>query len=307
MTGARLGAALLCAAMLLSGCGAAAGQRGKGSPSRAPKMTRQRPGTPVPAAASSPAPPAADPDKVADRSMAAVARALPAGAVSVAVRNVQTGDEYEFGADRGMWAGSVYKLLVLEALLLERQRTGSWFSSEELADISAMIEQSDNAAGYRMYLDAGGSAALAAAARRLGLRHTVIGRSDPAFTTMAGRDGITLLSRLIDRGPLTRRSRAFVLHLMHRVQADQRWGAGVLADPDSSFANKNGWLEVDDSNGPGEDDGGRWLVNSLGLVRVHGQRLLVAIFTRHDPDRDAGIELVEDLARIAAPAVLASR
>jgi hypothetical protein len=236
--------------------------------------------------------------------MTKVERRLPSGAISVAVRDDETGDTYVYGARLGMWTGSVYKLLVLETLLLERQRSGGWFTSGELADITAMIEHSDNAAGYRMFLDAGGSTALAATAHRLGMRHTTIGLSDPTFTTTSGADGLKMLGCLLHPGPLTEHSRAFVLNLMSQVQADQRWGAGVLADPGTAFENKNGWLSVDNTNGPGEDDDGLWVVSTVGIVRAHGQRLLVSIFTKHNPDFESGVRLVQKLARIAAPAVL---
>ena len=36
---------------------------------------------------------------------------------------------------------------------------------------------------------------------------------------------------------------------MRNVEADQRWGVGVAADPGTDFANKNGWLNIDDDNG----------------------------------------------------------
>jgi beta-lactamase class A len=234
--------------------------------------------------------------------LAALARRLPPGAISLAVRNTRTGATYEWSAGHPMWTGSVYKLLVLEALLLERPGT-SWLSSSEYADITAMIEQSDNRAGYRMYLAAGGSTGLAAACRKLGLWHTGIGRADPALTTMTAHDGVRLLTNLVSTGPLSRRSRAFVLGLMRHVQADQRWGVGIVADRGMSFANKNGWMDVDGDNDLGEDDGYLWLVDSLGVVRVHGEPLVLAVFTRHNPDFVTGVRLVQRLARLVAPVV----
>jgi beta-lactamase class A len=303
----RVGAAVLSAAALLVGCTATTGTTSRTStvyvnPSGTP--ANQPTGTPV-AVTSAPPPPTPQQRRALARAaMAKLERRLPADAVSVAVRDEKTGETYVYGARAGMWTGSVYKLLVLETLLLERQQSGEWFSADELADITAMIEHSDNAAGYRMFLDAGGSAALAATARRLGMRHTRIGISDPTFTTVSGRDGLAMLTCLVEPGPLDRRSRAFVLSLMRSVQADQRWGAGVLADPDTPFENKNGWLSVDDSNGPGEDDDGLWVVSTVGIVRYHGQPLLVSIFTKHNPDFESGVKLVERLARIAAPAVV---
>jgi hypothetical protein len=242
---------------------------------------------------------------IAKRRLAVIARNMHDRAMSVAVFNTRTGGEFRWGAPRGMWTGSVYKLLALETLLLERQHSGSWLSADELTDITAMMEQSRNKAGYRIYLDAGGSVALAAAARRLGLRHTRLGISDPAFTTMGASDGIGMLRALVSDGPLDGRSRRFIVNLMRNVEADQRWGVGVVADPGTTFANKNGWLRVDDDNGPGENDDERWLVNSVGIVRVAGQQLLISVFTEHNPDRDTGIRLVERLVRLIAPTVVA--
>jgi beta-lactamase class A len=296
----RTSSALLAAGVLLTACH---------SPSRrvATPAPTAPPSSPVVAAPSSisTSPVSATPSvrQLVDRKLTRIAGQLPAGAISVAEVNLRTGASFGFGARRAMWTGSVYKLFVLEALLLQRQHSGGWFSSYELADIAAMIEQSKNDSGYRMYLDAGGNIALAAAARRLGLRHTHLGIADPALTTMDARDGITLLRRLVSDGPLDRHARMFILSLMRNVQADQRWGVGVVADPGTTFANKNGWMQVGDDNGYGEDDGDRWLVNSLGIVRVHGQRVLMAVFTKHNPDYYTGIDLVNRLARVIAPVV----
>jgi beta-lactamase class A len=300
----QLCAATLAAAAVLAGC--SAGTSHAPVASRPPVETSGLSGPPSSTTSTTvPPPPPPSPRKVANQTLAKITRRLPAGAVSLAVRDVKTGRTFFFGARQGMWTASVYKLLVLETLLLERQDSGSWFSSGELDEITRMIEQSDNVAGYDLFLDAGGNPGLAGAARRLGMLHTVIGRTDPTFTTTSGRDGLTLLECLVGPGPLNRRSQGFALHLMRSVESDQRWGVGVLADPGTTFANKNGWLGIDDSNGPGEDDGGLWVTNSLGVVRVHGQPLLVAVLTRHNPDLDSGIRLVQRLARVAAPAVLA--
>lgn len=309
MTGSRrVGVAALAAIALLAGCTTATG---KTSPTSTVYVTQSdsstptsQPSTGTPVGATSVPPTPGQERALARAAMAKIELRLPADAISVAVRDEKTGSTYVYGARKGMWTGSVYKLLVLESLLIERQNSGGWFSSGELADITAMIEHSDNAAGYRMFLDAGGSSALAATARRLGMRHTSIGISDPTFTTVSARDGLAMLSCLVKPGLLDRRSRAFVLSLMRSVQADQRWGAGVLADPGTTFENKNGWLSVDNSNGPGEDDDDLWVVSTVGIVRYHGQPLLVSIFTKHNPDFESGVRLVERLARIAAPAVV---
>jgi len=136
--------------------------------------------------------------------------------------------------------------------------------------------------------------------------NTVPGDSDPTFTTTSATDFLQLLKNLVVAGTLNAYSQSVALGLMRNVEADQRWGVGVLADPGTTFANKNGWLSVDNSNGSGEDDNGRWIVSSVGIVNVHGQQLLVSIFTEHQPSMQAGVNLVQQLAQVVTPAVTAT-
>jgi len=88
----------------------------------------------------------------------------PAGSVSVGALNVATGASFTAGAASGMWTASAYKLFVLEALLLRRQQSGVQLSSYERAQATTMIVNSDNEAGYAMFLAAGGSSGMALAA-----------------------------------------------------------------------------------------------------------------------------------------------
>jgi hypothetical protein len=229
--------------------------------------------------------------------------AQPSGGVSVAAVNMVTGAEFSAGATSGMWTASAYKLFVLETLLLRRQQAGATLTSAEASEALPMIENSNNVDGYALFHAAGGNTGLAAAARQFGMTHTVPGRSDPTFTTTSASDYLQLLRNLVTNGPLNASSRSFTLELMRHVEADQRWGVGVVADPGSDFANKNGWLSVDNTNGPGEVDNGRWAVTSVGIVSVHGQQVLMSVFTRHDGSFQNGVDLVQALAKAMAPAV----
>ena len=235
--------------------------------------------------------------------ISALTRGLAPGSYSVAALNMATGASYSAGATSGMWTASAYKLFVLEILL---QRAGGPLSGSEGDEAVPMIENSDNVAGYEEFENAGGRSGLQDGFGDLGLRSTVAGVADPAFTTTSAMDGITLLRDLVQGGPLTPASRAYALNLMENVEADQRWGVGVDADPGDDFANKNGWLSIDDDNGPGEDDNGLWAVTSLGVIRIHGQQVLMAVMTRHDPDVDSGVALVEALARAMKPLISAA-
>lgn len=235
----------------------------------------------------------------------ALAAGHPRRKVSVAALNTDTGATYSTGARSGMWTASVYKLLILETLLLRRQQADTTLSQGEAETAERMIENSDNASGYDMFLDIGGNAGLSSGARALGLSHTVPGRSDPTFTTTSADDCLDLLKDLVTNGPLNRRSRAFVLNLMRDVEADQRWGVGAVADRGTRFANKNGWLSVTNTNGTGEDDDGLWVANSLGVVTVGGQRVLMAVLTEHNSDFETGVDLVRAIAKQAVKAVIA--
>ena len=249
--------------------------------------------------------PAVTPRRVVDATMSKLSSQLPAGGVSVAAVDMKTGAKYTYGATEGMRTGSVYKLLVLETLLLQRQDQGSQLTDFDVAQATPMIENSDNKAAYRLFLEIGANPGLAGGAKRLGLGHTLPGQADPALTTMSAQDGIAMLANLVGKGPLSQYSRSFALGLMRNIETDQRWGVSVVADRGSTFAVKNGWLQVDNSNGPAESDDSRWLVNSVGVVSVRHQQLLLAVFTQHGQSLEDGIELVETMVKTITPAVVA--
>ena len=224
-----------------------------------------------------------------------------AGGVSVAALNMSTGKQFSAGATSGMWTASCYKLLVLISLILAQGGIGGYSATAQRA-----IENSDNVAGYSLYTAAGGSGALVSALRRLGATHTVPGASDPTFTRTSATDYLKALKALVTPGILSASQRSTILGLMRNVESDQRWGVGVVADKGTDFANKNGWLSID-NNGPGESDNGLWAVNSAGIVRIGGQQVLMAVFTQHQSDFATGIRLVQKLARTVAPAVAPPR
>lgn len=263
--------------------------------SKPPKTTKSKP----------PAKPKVWPANRVDAAIRAVKKKAPDVAVSVAAFNTATGKSYSFGKKSGMWTASVYKLYLLEVLLREHQQSGSSLSSYEQDAATRAIENSDNAAGYQLYEDVGGNGAMASGFDALGLHHTVPGATDPTFTRSSAPDAIRLLKNLVGRhGPLDSASQNYAIGLMQQVEADQRWGVGVVADKGDNFANKNGWISVSDGNGPDEDDGGRWAVNSVGIVKVHGTRVLMAVFTKHNSDFFSGKHLVQLLARATVKAVV---
>jgi len=267
-----------------------------------PATTSARPSSP--ARSTPPVPPTAV--AATDRRVRKLTAQVPPGGVSVAALNTATGAGYSYGATDGMLTGSVVKVQILEALLLQHQDRGTQLSDDQTATARTMIENSDNDAAEDLFYAIGGRDGLVASGPRLGLTHTIPGPK-PDFkglTQTSASDCIVLLENLFRPAPLHADARSLVLGFMRNVEADQRWGVGVIADPGTTFANKNGWLSVEEDNPDGLGDNDRWLVNSIGIVTVHRQPVLVAVLTQHGPDFATGVHLVEALATAIAPAVV---
>lgn len=305
-TGGRLAVAL--AAALLS-AGVMAGPWGRvvRADARA-LMASAPPGTtahappPAPATKSGTAPSLTNATRSAQAAVdAAVPRLVagrPARSVSVVGVDATSGVHVGWGTNTLMPAASVFKLTLLESFLLGNQDRGQADGHGESDALTAMMENSDNDAADQIYGSLGWHAGEAPLMRRLGLTGTVLGASDQwGLSTTSVTDQSTLLTNLISsNSPLSAASRAYALRLMTDVESDQRWGVGAAADPGTNFANKNGWLAVD-------DDAGRWVVSSVGLIQVRGHRILLAVLTQHNADLADGIDLVQSLSRTVAAAL----
>lgn len=207
------------------------------------------------------------------------------------------GATFRYGSTQGMLCASIAKLYILETLLLVHQDAGTALGEENTELATEMIENSDNDAANDLYSEIGEGRALRKAAAALHVEHTTPGPGIYwGFTRTNAADFVALLANLVSAGPLHAPARRFALQLLSHVESDQRWGIGSVADRGTTFYNKNGWLAA-------SPDANRWAVNSVGIVTVRGQRLLMAVLTQHGPDFDSGVELVNDLARVTATAV----
>ena len=158
------------------------------------------------------------------------------------------------------------------------------------------MKSSDNDATTRLWDVVGGAEALAATNARLGTRCTDLDDKHWGMSTTCAGDQVALLGALVRPGPLGPAARAYAADLMTHVEEDQRWGISAAGDPGAATGLKNGWLPL--------DGGGSWIVNSLGVTTVDHEPVLLAVLTEHQPSEQAGIDLVEALARTAARAVV---
>lgn len=243
-------------------------------------------GAPLPAAAA----------EVTTRLGQLIAR-RPATEVSLAALDLTDGSRYRYPADPVIRTASVVKLDILEALLLQHQHSGQPLDDAETTKAAAMIEHSDNDATDALWNEIGGADGLRIANRQLGTRRT---SPDAAgywgLTTSDADDQLTLLRNLLDDQPLTATSQVYALGLLGKIAPDQAWGVSAAADPGTSPALKNGWLNVDDDND-------LWAVNSVGIITVQGHQVLLAVLTQHNPSEQDGIDLIQDLATTTVAAV----
>ena len=249
--------------------------------------------------ASAPAGPATDTAQAAvNTAMPRLLAGRPVDSVSIVGMDGTTGVSVGWGTHTVMPAASVFKLTLLEGFLLRNQELDQWISDGASNALTEMIENSDNDAADEVYEALGGNVGVASQVRRLGLSSTVLGADDQwGLSTTSAADQLTLLTNLVSSsGPLSTASRAYALGLMANVEPEQRWGVGAAADPGTGFANKNGWLDVD-------DDDGLWVVSSVGLIEVGGHQVLIAVLTQHDADLPDGIHLVQALSRTVATAL----
>ncbi|MEU0953285.1 serine hydrolase [Streptomyces niveus] len=212
----------------------------------------------------------------------------------VAVRDIATGHTtaHHRGPAPIHPCASVVKLGILLALLLRCQDTGREPTAQERVSAAEMIERSDNDAATVLWHVIGGANGMDAAHRRLGLRESAAATRWGLSRTTA-TDQLTLLAAVFDERatPLSERSRAFVADLMTHVVADQAWGVSAAG---SAPALKNGWMPLSAT--------GLWVVNSVGRVTAGGRDVLVAVLSGGHPTKEAGIALVEEVARAAVSA-----
>jgi beta-lactamase class A len=221
------------------------------------------------------------------------------GSLAVGVIDAATGAAAVYGRRLRFQAASIVKPEILAALLLRARHAPAGLSNSDAGLAAQMIEASDRVAANRLWDLAGRAGGLAAADVVLGLRHTTPGPGENwGLTTTTVGDQLTLLADLTTaKSPLSSAERAYELSLMRAVGPAQRWGVSAAAGPGGVLAIKNGWR----LDGPAR----LWVVNSIGVVRRDGHRLLLAVLSRGQPTRAAGIAAA-DAAAVAAAGCMTS-
>jgi hypothetical protein len=151
------------------------------------------------------------------------------------------------------YSASVVKVTILSALLL---KTGGDLTTSQHNLAYAMITQSSNSAATALWDDVG-MTFMQYFLNRAGMHQTILS-SAWGLTQITAADELTLLRLLSVPGTvLSNASRGYVLGLMSKVIASERWGVSFDAPASVTVHLKNGWLPY-----PYSYD---WRINSLGV------------------------------------------
>jgi len=220
------------------------------------------------------------------------------GYLAVGVTDLSSGVTATYHPHQLFHTASIVKAGILATLLLQAQRAHAGLSVAQQQLATSMIEESDNDAASALWDTIGAAPGLAAADRAFGLLRTEPGPGGLwGLTATTVTDQLALLAALTSaHSPLTAASRHYELGLMRSVEPGENWGVTAAADPGSRPAVKNGWL-------PDGTQSGLWVINSIGVLRHDGQRLLVAVLSSAQPTEAVGISQVQAAARAAATSV----
>ena len=192
-------------------------------------------------------------------------------------------------------SASAIKATIISALLYKEHGTGHLTAAQhELA--WRMITESNNAAASALW-DEVGDAGMQRFVDAAHMSHTLLDDAAWGLSQLTAQDELTLLTLLTTHGPvLSDTSRGYVLWLMSKVIASQRWGVPSGAPADVTVSVKNGWLPDPESR--------RWHINSIGAFRSLGAYRSrhvdyeIAVLTDGNPSESYGIDTIQAAARV---------
>jgi hypothetical protein len=180
-------------------------------------------------------------------------------------------------------SASVVKAMLLVAYLDRGGIRSHALSRDSRRLLGPMIERSDNDAASRVYriVRADGLVRLARRA------HMHDFGADPAWgNTLISAADQAAFFRSIER-LVVPRHRAYALHLLASIVAEQRWGIPRVRPRGWALYFKGGWR-------PSE---GAWIVHQISLLRHGSQRVGLAVLTDGDPSFEYGQGTVRGVAR----------
>lgn len=192
--------------------------------------------------------------------------------VGVSVYDVTRNRWYSFNDQQEFLMGSSAKIPIMLEYFQNIESQGQSPSPDDQALLTTMIENSDNDAAQDFYSAFGYDAGLSNyLVNTAGLEDFTTSPDGFGWTTMAPRGMVRLLTTFYQGNLTNSADRALGLSLMENIESDQQQGVGDTAPSGATVAMKDGWVQGPD---------GAWAANSSGIVTVHGETYIIAVYTQ---------------------------
>ncbi|WP_375425754.1 serine hydrolase [uncultured Friedmanniella sp.] len=210
---------------------------------------------------------------------------------AVEVRDLVTGRQFGYRADKAYDSASVIKVAIMAATLRRQEQAGRALTTSEKSLLGRMIRDSDNGAASTLWNRLGRGTALDQFFTDAQMTHTTAGpKGYWGLTRVTAADQVVLMAHLArPSNLLTEAGRAYARTLMASVDHTQDWGISAGPGHGVTVELKNGWL-------PRGRHG--WAVHSVGHVQGAGRDYLIAVLTLDNTTESKGIATVEGVSKI---------
>lgn len=212
------------------------------------------------------------------------------GSISIAVRDLLTGQEWVYNPDARDQTASIIKVDILETLLRQAQVANAPLSDDTADTVQGMIEDSDDADAQELWDQVGASSGVGAYNTAAGLTETDLDTQGYwGESTTSAADQLRVLDGLVaPGGPLNQASKSYALGLMENIVPGQAWGVSAGVPSGVGVALKNGWVPLTSDTD--------WEINSIGRIQGDGRDYLIAVLTAHDPSEAYGIDTIQGVS-----------
>ncbi|WP_069887123.1 serine hydrolase [Streptomyces luteocolor] len=211
------------------------------------------------------------------------------GTVAVGLHDRTTNTTCTLRGTTAFDSASVVKATVLATLLWDAQKSGRSLSSREKNLATAMITKSDNAATSTLWRQLG-TGKINGFLKAAKMTRTVPGSGGYwGLTRINVTDEQKLLALISGKnGVLTDASRSYLLKLMGKVVAAQRWGTPAGTPSGVSIHVKNGWLQRATHG---------WRVHSIGAFKGGGHDYTISVLTHGNGTMNYGVDTIQRVSR----------
>jgi hypothetical protein len=209
--------------------------------------------------------------------------------VTAALFDVRTGKTYLYRAGKPQITASMVKIDILATLLYLDQEREKAMTARDIKLSTSMIEDSDNKAAQKLWVQIGQLPALSQFDQLIGFHQSVLswGWGD-TFTTPL--DQLALLKTILfPNKVLDSSSQAYEQNLMQSVLGSQRFGIPTAVPTRATVGVKNGWY-------PETATG--WQLNSAGYVHLGRCYYLAVVMTAENPTEQYGLATIDQIGHM---------